>query len=491
MEYEPVIGLEIHVELKTRTKMFCSCLNDSREEIPNINICPICLGHPGTLPTINQEAVRLVLKTGLSLNCQILPLSKFDRKNYFYPDLPKGYQISQYDKPLCLEGELPLFLAEDEETYNKKIKIKRIHLEEDTGKLIHFKDKKATFIDFNRAGVPLMELVTYPVIHSSKEARVFAESLQLLLKELNVSEAEMEKGQMRCEVNISLRKKGEEKLGTKVEIKNLNSFRAVERAIDFEIERQKELLEKGENIIQETRGWDDFKGVTYSQRFKEEAQDYRYFPEPDLPPLKVFEYFDFEKIKQELKELPWERKERLMRDYNLNLVSANLFLKEPEVLSFYERTILILKEKGLKDQKVFQLAFNYLTTDLLGIREKNKISFNELKITPVSFSQIITLIIDNKISSRVAKDLLLEISLSGGEPEKIIKEKNLEKIEDQNLIEETVKEVINENPKAVNDFKNGKENALQFLIGQAMRKLKGAVDVKTLSQIIVEKIKSL
>jgi len=491
MEYEPVIGLEIHVELKTRTKMFCSCLNDSKEETPNINICPICLGHPGTLPTINQEAVRLVLKTGLALNCQILPLSKFDRKNYFYPDLPKGYQISQYDEPLFLEGELPLFLADEEEIYNKKIKIKRIHLEEDTGKLIHSEDKKASLVDFNRAGVPLMELVTYPVIYSSKEARIFAESLQLLLKELNISEAEMEKGQMRCEVNISLRKKGEEKLGTKVEIKNLNSFRAVERAIDFEIERQKEILEKGESIIQETRGWDDLNGITYSQRFKEEAQDYRYFPEPDLPPLKVFEYFDFEKIKQEIKELPWQRKERLMKDYNLNLVSANLFLRELEILDFYEKTIEILKKRGLMDQKVFQVAFNYLTTDLLGIREKNKIPFNELKITPFSFSQIINLIINNKISSRVAKDLLLEVSLSGEEPEKIIKERNLEKIEDQDIIEKTVEEVIKENSKAVNDFKEGKENAFQFLIGQAMRKLKGAVDVKTLSQIIVEKIKNL
>ncbi|MGE4554929.1 MAG: Asp-tRNA(Asn)/Glu-tRNA(Gln) amidotransferase subunit GatB [Candidatus Paceibacterota bacterium] len=491
MNYQPVIGLEIHIELKTRTKMFCPCLNNPEEKTPNLNICPICLGHPGTLPTINEEAVKLVLKTGLALNCEILSFSKFDRKNYFYPDLPKGYQISQYEEPLCLKGELPLFLADAEDLYQKKIKIRRIHLEEDTGKLIHFKDKKSTFIDFNRAGVPLMELVTEPVINSSKEAKIFAESLQLLLKELNISDADMEKGQMRCEANISLKKESEEKLGTKVEVKNLNSFRALERAIEFEIERQKSLLEKGEKIIQETRGWDDIKGITYSQRFKEEAQDYRYFPEPDLPPLKVFEYFDIEEIKGELKELPWQKKERLMKEYNLNLVSANLFLKEPEILGFYEETLEILKNKGITDDKVKTLAFNYLATDLLGIKEKNQLSFSDLKITPLSFSQIISLVFEDKISSRVAKDVLEEVSLNGGEPEKIIKEKNLEKVQDLKVVENTIEEVLKENPKAVEDFKKGKENALQFLIGQSMRKLKGAVDVQKLSQLLKEKLGKL
>ncbi|MGB9681301.1 MAG: Asp-tRNA(Asn)/Glu-tRNA(Gln) amidotransferase subunit GatB [Minisyncoccia bacterium] len=490
MEYEPVIGLEIHTELKTRTKMFCACLNNSREKIPNVNICPVCLGHPGVLPTINEEAVKLVLKVGLALNCNILNLSKFDRKNYFYPDLPKGYQISQYDQPLCLNGELPLFLTEEDNLELPRIKIRRIHLEEDTAKLVHAEDKTSTLIDFNRAGVPLMELVTEPVIHSAKEARIFAESLHLLFKELDVSDADMEKGQMRCEVNISLRKKGENNLGTKVEIKNLNSFRAVEGAIAFEIERQKKLLENGEKIIQETRGWDDVKGITYSQRFKEEAQDYRYFPEPDLPPLKVFEYFSLEEIKKEIKELPWEKKIRIMKDYRLNSLSANLFLKSPFLCDFYERTIKLLKEKT-KDEKIYQLAFNYLSTDILGIIQKNKIDFNQLKITPFDFAQIIALLLEDKISSRVAKDLLIEISQSGGDPLKIIKERGMEKIEDHGMIENTIQEVLAENQQAVQDYKKGKENALQFLIGQAMKKLKGAVNVQDLASIIKEKINSL
>ncbi len=489
MEYEPVIGLEIHTELKTRTKMFCSCLNDPMEKAPNVNICPICLGHPGVLPTINEEAVKLVLKLGLALNCNILNLSKFDRKNYFYPDLPKGYQISQYDQPLCLNGELPLFLTEEDSLEFPKVKIRRIHLEEDTAKLVHAEDKTSTLIDFNRAGVPLMELVTEPVIHSAKEARIFAESLHLLLKELDISDADMEKGQMRCEVNISLRKKGENNLGTKVEIKNLNSFRAIEGAIAFEIERQKNLLEKGEKIIQETRGWDDIKGITYSQRFKEEAQDYRYFPEPDLPPLKVFEYFSLEEIKKEIKELPWEKKTRIMKDYKLNSLSANLFLKSPPLFNFYEKTLEILKEKT-NDEKVYQLTFNYLSTDILGIIQKNKIEINQLKITPFSFSQIISLLLEDKISSRVAKDLLIEISQTGEDPIKIIKERGLEKIEDKNIIEKIIQEVLNENPQAIQDYKKGKENALQFLIGQAMKKLKGAVNVKDLTLMIKEKINS-
>lgn len=488
MEYEPVIGLEIHVELLTKTKMFCRCLNNPRENFPNINICPICLGHPGVLPTINEEAVKLVLKTGLALNCEILELSKFDRKNYFYPDLPKGYQISQYDQPLCLNGELPLYLTDEETFAFNKIKIRRIHLEEDTAKLLHSFDKTSTLIDFNRAGVPLMELVTEPVIHSGKEARIFAESLQLLLKDLKISEADMEKGQMRCEVNISLRPKGEANLGTKVEIKNLNSFRAVERAIDYEIERQKTILEKGEKILQETRGWDDIKGITYPQRFKEEAQDYRYFPEPDLPPMKVFEYFSLEELKKEIKELPWEKKVRLMAEYKINSLGANLFLRIPEILNFYEETIKILKKENYSKEKLFNLTFNYLATDLLGIIQKKKIEFSDIKINPSSFSQIIKLLLEDKISSRVAKDLILEVAENGGNPLAIVKERNLEKIEDQSFIQKVIEEVILENPKAVNDYKNGKENSLQFLVGQAMKKLKGAVNPKDLAEMIKGKI---
>jgi len=373
MEYEPIIGLEIHAELLTKTKMFCGCLNDPNEKQPNKNICPVCLGHPGTLPTINKKAVESVLKVGLALNSFIPEFSKFDRKNYFYPDLPKGYQISQYDEPLCQGGKLKLYLSDDQDESQKEILITRVHLEEDTGKLIHDPIKNITLIDFNRAGVPLMELVTEPVINNGKEARLFAQGLQILLRTLGVSNADMEKGEMRCEVNISLRPKGSDKLGTKVEVKNLNSFRSVERAIDYEIKRQTEVLESGEKVIQETRGWDDEKGITYSQRIKEEAQDYRYFPEPDLPPLHLYSQtkdgglFDLQELKNNLPELPWEKKERLIKEYGIPFKGANVLIQDAFLLNLFEETIKELKQINPEflSQGV-NLIYNYLLTDTLG-----------------------------------------------------------------------------------------------------------------------------
>ena len=304
MDYEIIIGLEIHCELKTRTKMFCGCLNNPDEKHPNINICPICMGHPGTLPVINKKAVESVVKVGLALNSKIAEEAKFDRKNYFYPDLPKGYQISQYDKPLCLGGEL--------EIGGKKIAITRVHLEEDTGRLSHAAGDYS-LVDFNRAGIPLMELVTEPDIRSSEEAKKFCEELRLLLRYLEVSEANMEKGEMRCEANISLRKKGASEFGTKVEVKNLNSFKAVERAIEYEIARQAKLLDEEKKVIQETRGWDENGQKTFSQRTKESAHDYRYFPEPDLPPLKG-DFVDLKKIRAEIGELPNQKRVRFQKE---------------------------------------------------------------------------------------------------------------------------------------------------------------------------------
>jgi len=303
-KHQPVIGLEVHVELKTKSKMFCSCLNNSLERYPNTNICAICMGHPGTLPVINEEALKKVLKTGLALNSVIPKHSKFDRKNYFYPDLPKGYQISQYDEPLCVGGFLTI--------NGKKINITRVHLEEDTGKLVHPRGADYSLVDFNRAGIPLMELVTEPDIGLAKEARSFAEELRLILRYLDVSNADMEKGEMRVEANISLRDGS--KLGAKVEIKNLNSFRSVEYGINYEIDRQAKLLQSGKKIVQETRGWDDVKEVTVSQREKEEAHDYRYFPEPDLPPL-AFLPKDVQKIKSRIPELPSLRRERFKKQF--------------------------------------------------------------------------------------------------------------------------------------------------------------------------------
>jgi len=492
MEYESVIGLEIHAELLTKTKMFCDCLNDSEEKQPNKNICPICLAHPGTLPVINKKAVESVIKVGLALDSEIPEFSKFDRKNYFYPDLPKGYQISQYDEPLCRGGKLKLYLSDDPQESLKEIDITRVHLEEDTGKLIHPEDKKSTLIDFNRAGIPLMELVTESVIHTGKEARIFAQGLQVLLKTLGVSEADMEKGQMRCEVNISLKPQGQKELGTKVEVKNLNSFRAVERAIDYEIQRQTDLLEAGDKIIQETRGWDSVKEITFSQRIKEEAQDYRYFPEPDLSPLHLYSktkeggLFDLDKLKAELPELPWDKKQRIMQLYNISSAGANLLLQDDKAFLFFEDTVTKLdpeyRESGTP------LAYNYLTTDILGIIEKKNLKWEDIKISPQNFSQLINELVLEKISSRVAKDILLEIILTNQEAEQIIKTKGLEKISDGSILIPTINKVIKNNSKAIEDYKKGKENVLQFLVGQAMAQLKGAADPKELEKLIREKI---
>jgi aspartyl-tRNA(Asn)/glutamyl-tRNA(Gln) amidotransferase subunit B len=486
MEFKPTIGMEIHAELETKTKMFCGCLNDSDEKIPNKNVCPICLAHPGTLPIMNKKAIKEVLLVGLSLDSEILEYSKFDRKNYFYPDLPKGYQISQYDMPLCKGGELLLFLSEDLEESKKSIKITRVHLEEDTAKLIHPVDKKSALIDFNRAGVPLMELVTEPVMHSGKEARIFAQGLQLLFKTLKVSKADMEKGQMRCEVNISLSK--DDKLGTKVEIKNLNSFRAVEKSIDFEIQRQKDLLKKGEKVIQETRGWDADKEITYSQRWKEEAQDYRYFPEPDLPLLhvhaeKVLEgLFNLEELRKEMPETPWQQKERIKNSYGISSKEANLFIQDEKLADFFEKTVKEFKETKLKN-KAISLAFNYLSSDLKGLMEAESISWDNLKINPRSFSKLVILLLEDKISSRIAKDVLIEIVKKGGDPEEIIKTKGLEQLSDVDKLKIIVAEIIKNNSTAVEDYKKGKTNTIQFLVGQAMAKTRG-----TAAPVVLEKL---
>jgi len=493
MEFKPTIGLEVHAELKTKTKMFCSCLNNPEEEIVNKNICPVCLAHPGTLPVINKKALEQVLLVGLALNSEIPEYSKFDRKNYFYPDLPKGYQISQYDMPLCKGGELPLFLSNDLEEVKKKIKITRVHLEEDTGKLIHSADGESTLIDFNRAGVPLMELVTEPVMHTGKEARLFAQGLRLLLRTLGVSKADMEKGQMRCEVNISLAK--DEKLGTKVEIKNLNSFRAVEKSIDFEIQRQKEVLEEGKKVIQETRGWDAGKEITYSQRLKEEAQDYRYFPEPDLPRLHVHSekesdgLFNLEEIEKQMPELPWQKKERIKTEFNLSPEEANQFIQDEKLMNFFERVVEEFDNIELKNkEKAISLAYNYLTSDMKGLMESGLVSWGKLKITPQSFAQLIILLSNGKISSRAGKDVLAEMVKQGGDPEKIIKLKGLEKISDESQLEPIVLEIIKDNPKTIEDYKKGKENVLQFLVGQAMAKTRGAADPKSLEELFKKQL---
>ena len=503
MKYKPTIGLEIHVELKTKTKMFCASRNDPDEKRPNVNICPVCMGHPGTLPVINQEAVRYVLMCGKALNGKLAEHSQFDRKNYFYPDLPKCYQISQYKFPLVEGGKL------------NGVKITRIHLEEDTGRLVHAKDETSSLVDFNRAGVPLMELVTEPDIYSGEQARKFAEELQLIFRYLDISDADMEKGQMRVEVNISLAKdnaspvkqnlsrftlprnaagsdasqnfvspNGAIKLGTKVEIKNLNSFRSVERSVNYEIERQTALLEAGDMVVHETRGWDEDKQKTFSQREKEMAHDYRYFPEPDLPPLKISE-LDFD---LSLPELPEQKRKRFKEKYELKEEAIEVFVRDIAMGEFFEAVCKHLDIECQLGHSMSKLAANYIVSDLAGLIKEKNVSIDDIKINPEMFAKLVSMAANGAISSRGAKDVLKIMFEHGGNPEEIVKEKGLAQTSDDSFIKNIVEEVIKNNPTVVEDFKSGKENTLQFLVGQGMKLSRGKANPGMLKKILKEKL---
>ncbi len=475
--YKPVIGLEIHTQLKTESKMFCSCPNRSSVKEPNINICPVCLGHPGTLPVINEEAVKKVLEVGMALDCELRDVSRFDRKNYFYPDLPKGYQISQDRRPLCYEGFLDI--------KGKRVRIKRIHLEEDTGKLFHDEKEQSSLVDFNRAGIPLMELVTEPDIRSGYEAYKFAEELQLIFRYLEISDANMQEGQMRVEVNISISHM-EGRLGTKVEIKNLNSFRAVQRAVDYEIKRQSGILENGKHVLMETRGWNEKKEETFAQREKEEAFDYRYFPEPDLPPMYLNDPpFNKQNIKLKT-ELPQKKRERFKNEYGIEEEKEmEVFIADRDLADYFERimseTLNWTKEWDEKSKvqkreknQLTRLVVNYLLTDFLGlIKEKTA---KDTLITSENFAELIMLVYKKEISSKMAKDLLKEMHETGGDPSQIIEEKGLSQIKNTEEAKSLIKEVIEENSGAVIDYKEGKKEALQFLVGKVMAKTKGRLD---------------
>jgi len=479
MKYNPTIGLEIHIELNTKSKMFCGCPNDSSTVVPNKNICAVCSGQPGTLPVINQEAVQKVIKTATALNCEVADETFFERKNYFYPDLPKGYQISQYQTPFSRNGYLDL------PTSGKRIRIERIHLEEDAGKLAHPEGADYSLVDLNRAGVPLMELVTEPDIHAASEAVEFVKELQMILRCLDVSEANMERGEMRCEVNISLAKENASELGVKSEIKNLNSLKAVERSIEFEIKRQGDLLSRGEDVAQETRGWHDKKEITFSQRSKESSHDYRYFPEPDLPALKIDEGF-LSRAKAEIPELPRQKRQRFAKEYRLTEKEIELYISQRDLGNYFEKVISELTnwvaekyESGVSPaefQKLIKLASNYIATDLQALlKEKGIDNFSEakFKITPENFAEFLSMIYLGEISSKIAKMLLLEMFFNGGDPSQIIADKGWQMVSDKGEIEKAVKDIIAANPKAVQDYKSGKESSAQFLMGQVMAKTKG------------------
>ncbi len=477
-KYIPTIGLEIHAELNTNSKMFCCCKNDPNETEPNVNVCPICLGHPGTLPVLNKKAIKLVLQIGQAINAEIADYTEWDRKNYFYPDIPKGYQISQYKYPLVRGGNI------------HGVDLTRIHLEEDTGTSIHDRGDYS-LINFNRAGVPLMELVTEPAIHSSKQAVEFAKELQLLLRYLGASEANMEKGEMRVEANISIAPEGADKLGTKVEVKNLNSFKTVERAIEYEIKRMTELLDqgRGSEIIQETRGWDDAKQKTFSQRIKESSDDYRYFPEPDLPKLKISEIPEFSReiLIAELPELPWVKREKYKVEYNMkdadidNIVGVDWYQHFEDIINCFDKE---------KEKKEILLAVNYFANDYISLyKESLRMDNFESRpavVNPRGFSNLIRMISAGEVSSRGAKEILRIMYFESPHeenPKQIAEKNNLLQQSDIGALENTVKKIIADNKKVADEYKSGKEASLQFLIGQGMKETKGSANPKLLSDL--------
>jgi len=468
--YYTTIGLEIHAELKTNTKMFCGCKNNPDEEKPNQNICPVCMAHPGALPVINKAALEHVVRVGLALGGNIADFTEFDRKNYFYPDIPKGYQISQYKYPIVSGGEL------------NGVKITRVHLEEDTATSKHDKGD-FSLVDYNRAGVPLMELVTEPVIHAAKDAGAFGRELQLLLRTLGVSDANMEKGEMRVELNISI-SPDPNKFGTKVEVKNINSFRAVERAAEFEIKRMSQLLDagKGNEIVQETRGWDENKGSTFSQRTKENSEDYRYFPDPDLPKLKLKELFGehFEKVKA-LPELPSAKRARYKNDFGIKDEDIETFVSDFELGAWFEE----IAEK-LKDTEAIKIASNYITSDFVGLKKNNA----DAKMpSALNFAELATLLAENKIGSRAAKDILAMIVVQDESPLKIATEKDLLQKNDEGALKEIVLKVIKENPDIIATYKSGKENAIMSLVGRVMKESNGSANPQLVQKMLKESIK--
>jgi aspartyl-tRNA(Asn)/glutamyl-tRNA(Gln) amidotransferase subunit B len=495
-KYIPVIGMEVHVELKTHSKMFCNSKNAlGHEKKPNIHICPVCTAQPGTLPVPNNQAIEFVQMAGLALNCELNLKSKFDRKNYFYPDLPKGYQISQYDQPLCGLGEMEIQATSDDGSRAlKSIGITRIHLEEDTGKLIHPEGADYTLVDYNRAGVPLMELVTEPDIENGEQARIFCTKLQQICRYLGISDADMEKGNMRCEVNLSLHKPNEEKLsGTKVEVKNINSFKFVEKAINYEIERQTAALENGEKIVQETRGWDSVKNVTVSQRKKESAHDYRYFPEPDIPPMEFSEQY-VQLLRLKLPELPTAKEKRFAKEYGLNEADILVLTAEKDLAEYFENVISELKEKissheiVSNEEKSIKLAVNYIISELRKHLAENNHDIRDIKISAENYAELIGIVADGKINSSAAQTVLKEMYHTGADPSQIIEEKNLGQMDNSDELESIVDKVLKENQKSIDDFKSGKENALKFLMGQVMKESGGKANPQVVMEILKKKI---
>jgi aspartyl-tRNA(Asn)/glutamyl-tRNA(Gln) amidotransferase subunit B len=488
-EYEPVIGLEVHAQLLTRSKMFCSCQADYQGAAVNTTVCPVCLGMPGVLPVINKRAVEFVMMTGLALNCTISERTKFDRKNYPYPDLMKGYQISQFDEPIAKDGRLTIRVDGQE----KQAGITRVHLEEDVAKLFHRADPSGetySLLDVNRAGVPLMEIVGEPDLSSPEEARQYLMSLRSIVQYLGVSTGNMEEGSFRCDANISIRPRGSDGLGSKVEVKNMNSFRAVYRALEYEFERQVRVAEEGGRIEQETRGWVEERGVTVSQRSKEYANDYRYFPEPDLPPL-VITPQRIEEVRSDLPELPEARRTRYIADLGLPDYDATHLTASKRTADFFEEVTALSGLTGEMLRRRAKAVSNWTLTDVARLLNASTQELEETKLTPRHLSELLDLLDEGKLSTPLAKTVLEETFASGKAPRLVAEEKGLSQISDTSSIEPVVRDVLGANESAVADFLNGKDTAIKFLVGQVMKATRGQANPGLVNQMLAEALEAM
>jgi len=473
-KYEPVIGLEVHAQLLTKTKLFCSCSTKFGNN-PNINVCPVCLGHPGVLPVVNKTAVKFAIMMGIATNCKINRHSIFARKNYFYPDLPKGYQISQYEEPLCENGIIKISRKDGSEKY---IRIKRIHLEEDAGKSVHDKSD-STLIDVNRCGVPLIEIVTEPDISSPEEANLYLMKIKQLVQYLEICDGNMEEGSLRCDANISVRLKGDTKLGIKTEIKNMNSFRNVERALEYEINRQIDCLEDGEEIIQQTLLWNAELEQAFSMRTKEEEHDYRYFPDPDLTPLFIDENW-LSDIKESIPELPDSRLNKFINSYSLPQYDAEILTQDKKIADYYELVV--------ENSRDYKLASNWVMVDIMSVLNSKNISIKEFTIQPENLSKLISLISNNTISNKIAKDIFQIMLETNQDPETIIKEKDLVQISDEKIIKDIVNNVIDSHSEQLNEFLSGKDKVIGFFVGQIMKQTKGKANPQMVNKILLNEL---
>jgi len=479
MSFEPIIGLEVHVQLNTNTKMFCSCSSNYLDVEPNTYVCNVCLGLPGSLPSVNYEAVISAIKLGLSLNCKISNLTKFDRKNYVYPDLMKGYQISQLDYPIAIEGNMKVKNVENKFS---DIRINRVHMEEDVAKLIHDEISGEVLVDLNRSGMPLLEVVTEPDFRSAVEAENYLTNLQSIVRYLEIGNANMEEGSFRCDANVSIRKKGTNVLNEKVEIKNMNRIKAVSRAIEYEIKRQTSEVESGNRIIQETRGWDDIKSESIPQRSKEDAHDYRYFPEPDLPVIKLNSE-DINKIKNQLPELPEVKFERYVNNVGISEYDARIIISNKNKTIFFEDVIKNFKNMDPK------LVYNWLNVEINGVSNSLKdYELEKMKLSSKNFGKLINLVSENQINKNSGKEILSKIYITDEDPVELVNKMGLKSMNNKDELVIMVKDVLNDNNSAIEDYKKGKENAVRFLIGQVMKKSRGTANPADTEEEIIRQL---